>query len=634
MIHRYPNWLLHIRQVTLEIFGKYSVPRWMVFVIDVASVFCVFLLASLLRYNFDFEILSSTDTYYHALTATFVYSGFSILFRSYSGLLRHTTLTDISLVFLVTTCSAIILIIFSLLSGFLGLRVNLNIALSIILIHYVTITVFLFFLRVFVKVLFRFATSSHIRKRNVLIYGAGEMGFVVKRVLLSDPNYGLDVKGFIDNDKNLQGKKINGIPVYGESAMSKDFISKKKLASLILAEKEITLEEKSRVIRIAINLGLEVLDTPEVDKWVAGQLNARQFQRVKLEDLLGREPIQLNLAIIKEGLHGKTILITGAAGSIGSEIVRQLARFNSRKVVLVDQAETPMFFLEKEMKAKFIDMNFQLIIADVTNYEKMNLIFNEYQPDIVFHAAAYKHVSLMEDNPHEAIRVNVGGTIVQTELALKYKVSKFVMVSTDKAVNPTGVMGASKRICERIIQATDQVKGKKTQFIVTRFGNVLGSNGSVIPIFSKQIQDGGPVTVTHPDVFRYFMTIPEACQLVLEAGFMGQGGEIFVFDMGEPVRIADLATNMIRLSGLEPEKDIKIEFTGLRPGEKLFEELLTDKEANIPTHHPKILIARVEELDGPVVLAKIDSLLDSVYAYSRQEIIEIMRELVPEYKNK
>jgi FlaA1/EpsC-like NDP-sugar epimerase len=292
-----------------------------------------------------------------------------------------------------------------------------------------------------------------------------------------------------------------------------------------------------------------------------------------------------------------------------------------------------MFYLERELRDKFIDLNFQLLVTDVTNIEKMEQVFDEFRPDIVFHAAAYKHVSLMEENPHEAIRVNVGGTRILTELAAKYGVGKFVMISTDKSVNPTSVMGASKRICEKVVQSIAQVEGRETQFIVTRFGNVLGSNGSVIPVFSKQIQNGGPVTVTHPDVYRYFMTIPEACQLVLEAGFMGQGGEIFVFDMGDPVKITDLARNMILLSGLVPDRDVKIVFTGLRPGEKLFEELLTDKETTLPTHHLKIKKASAEVIDGKVVLEKIDDILNNLYKLSNQEIISVIREMVPEYRS-
>jgi FlaA1/EpsC-like NDP-sugar epimerase len=633
MIKGYPRWSLYLRDKTLILFSKYSIPRWMVFVTDNLAVFLIFLFAYLLRFNFNVAGINPAIIIDHGLIALFVYAVFSLIFRSYAGLLRHTTLTDISLVFIVTSISSATLLFITLGTRSFGWDFRLEIPVSIILIHYVSITVVWFFERVFVKVIFRFATSSIHNTRKVLIYGAGELGFVVKRVILSDPKYGFNVIGFIDNDKNLYGKKINGISVYGISALSPEFVSKNKIESLILADKGISIEEKSRIIRSAIKLGLEVLETPEVDKWLNGQINSHQFQRVKLEDLLGRDPIKLNMGLIKDGLHDKTIMITGAAGSIGSEIVRQLARFNSKKVILVDQAETPMFYLENELKDKFMDMPFQLLLADVTNIEKMDQIFQEFRPDIVFHAAAYKHVSLMEENPHEAIRVNVGGTKVLTELALKYRVGKFVMISTDKSVNPTSVMGASKRICEKLVQSRSQFENQTTQFIITRFGNVLGSNGSVIPLFSKQIQNGGPVTVTHPEIYRYFMTIPEACQLVLEAGFMGNGGEIYVFDMGDPVKIADLANNMIRLSGFIPGKDIHIVYTGLRPGEKLYEELLTDKETTLPTHHPKIKKASVEKLDSRYVLTKIDSLLSDLYKLSKQDVVRLMIELVPEYSN-
>jgi FlaA1/EpsC-like NDP-sugar epimerase len=356
-----------------------------------------------------------------------------------------------------------------------------------------------------------------------------------------------------------------------------------------------------------------------------------QFRRVDLEDLLGREPIKLDINTIKKGLTDKTILITGAAGSIGSEIARQLTSFQCEKVILVDQAETPLFYLQNELREKFLDVRFRIIPADVTNVERMRQIFEEYKPHIVFHAAAYKHVSLMEENPHEAVRVNVGGTKIVSEMAIKYGVEKFVMISTDKSVNPSSVMGASKRLCEKVVQSRARQKGHTTQFIITRFGNVMGSNGSVIPIFAKQIENGGPVTVTHPEVYRYFMTIPEACQLVLEAGFMGQGGEIFVFDMGQQVKIADLAKAMIKLSGFIPDKDIQIVYTGLRPGEKLYEELLADSERTIPTHHEKIKKAHVEEINAREVMDKIDTLLSDLYSLTNEEVVYLMKDLIPEY---
>jgi len=508
---------------------------------------------------------------------------------------------------------------------------NLVIPLSIIMIHYVLITVTLFFVRLIIKTAFHIVTSSYTKKKKVLIYGAGDMGVIVKRVIQSDVQAYYQIGGFLDQNKKLQGKKMTGFPVYNTTVFSSEFVKKNKIETLIFANRDISPKEKSEVIYKALDYGLEILETPAIDKWLDGKLQMQQIQKVKLEDLLGRDSIRLNMERIRNGLNGKTILVTGATGSIGSEIVRQLTRFAAKKTILIDQAETPMFHLEHELREKFEHLPAQLILGDITNRQIMERIFQEYRPTVVFHAAAYKHVPILENNPHEAIRVNVGGTRVITELSAKYQVEKFVMISTDKAVNPANVMGTSKRICEMIVQMEAQQEGNKTQFVITRFGNVLGSNGSVIPIFSKQIQEGGPVTVTHPEITRYFMTIPEACQLVLEAGFMGQGGEIFVFDMGEPVKIVDLANQMIRLSGLVPEKDIKIVYTGLRPGEKLYEELLTDKETTKPTHHPKIKIAMVQKMHKKELSIKIDYLLKNLYNMQKEEILKCCREIVPEF---
>ena len=627
----YPAWVLQLRRRALNFFNRHSVPRWLVFLADLSVVFVAFLIAYILRFNFIIPEDRIGIFVWQGLIAAAIYALFTVIFKSYSGLIRHTTLTDITLVFIVTTCSAASLILFSMIGSWLHWAEILAIPQSIILIHYVAVSLLLFFGRLFVKLLFRFATGISKNKKRVLIYGAGELGFVVKRVVLSDPRYGFHVSGFIDDDRSLQGKKINGISVYGPSALDAKFIEKNRIESLIIAIKALSVDKKSAMIRSAIAVGLEVLDTPEVDKWLAGQLRMPQFRRVDLEDLLGREPINLDIQTIKRGLAEKTILITGAAGSIGSEIARQLTSFQCSSVILVDQAETPLFYLQNELREKFLDVRFRIIPADVTNIERMDYIFSEYKPHIVFHAAAYKHVSLMEENPHEAVRVNVGGTKIVSELAIKYGVEKFVMISTDKSVNPSSVMGASKRLCEKVVQSRARQKGHTTQFIITRFGNVMGSNGSVIPIFAKQIENGGPVTVTHPEVYRYFMTIPEACQLVLEAGFMGQGGEIFVFDMGQQVKIADLAKAMIKLSGFIPDKDIQIVYTGLRPGEKLYEELLTDGELTIPTHHEKIKKAHVEKIDGKAVMERIDWLLKDLYSLCACEVVQVMKDLIPEY---
>jgi FlaA1/EpsC-like NDP-sugar epimerase len=633
MFENYSKLIELLRDKALALFRKHSVPRWMVFLQDNLAVFFSFLFAYLLRFNFVLNDFALNQAIHYALLTVIIYAAFALIFHSYSGMLRHTTIIDIFYVFLVTTFSFVTLFMLSIASRAFSWSEYLTLPLSILMIHYVLITVFLFAVRITIKTGYHLITSLSGKKKKVLIFGAGAMGVIVKRVLLSDVKGDYHIAGFLDNNKQLQGKKLNGIPVYSPRVISHEFLHKHGIETMIFAIKDISGEEKRDIISSALNLGLEVRDTPAVETWLNGELQMRQIEKVKLEDLLGRDPIRLNLKKIGIGLTGKTILVTGAAGSIGSEIVRQLTRFNIKMLVLADQAETPMFHLENELKSSYSKCQAQLVLADITNQEKMEGLFKEFHPEIVFHAAAYKHVPMMEENPHEAIRVNVGGTKLITKLSVLYGVKKFVMISTDKAVNPTNVMGVSKRMCEMIVQLKSQKTENLTQFIITRFGNVLGSNGSVIPIFTKQIEDGGPVTVTHPEITRYFMTIPEACQLVLEAGFMGHGGEIFVFDMGKPVKIADLANQMIRLSGLTPDKDIKIEYTGLRPGEKLYEELLTDEETTKPTHHLKIKIAQVKKLEAPGMLLQIDNLLKDLYALSKQEVVEICRELVPEYNS-
>lgn len=633
MTEGYPDIRERVREKASDIFRRYSVPRWMLFMHDTTVVFITFLAAYILRFNMVLGDLEWAEVLSHSVLTALIYVLIILITKSYAGLIRHTTLTDISLVFVSTTSSAFILIILSLILRSFNVTQLLVIPISVILIHYVLITVALFFMRVSVKMLFRFATSS-IKHTNklVLIYGAGDMGFIVKRVLLSDPRGGFKVFGFIDDSRRLQGKKINGIQVFNPDILSLGFISKYKIETLIIAIRNLSPVKKSQIIQKAIDCNLEILETPAIEKWLNGELEVKQLQKVKLEDLLGREPIKLNMELIGKGLSKKTILVTGAAGSIGSEIVRQLSRFMTHQIILVDQAETPTFHLENELRKKYSHVRFTTQLGDITNSEQMELLFIKYQPEVVFHAAAYKHVPMMEQNPHEAVRVNVGGTRLLTELSVKYGVRKFVMISSDKSVNPTNIMGASKRVCEMIVQTKSLKPGVKTQFVITRFGNVLGSNGSVIPLFAKQIEDGGPVTVTHPEITRYFMTIPEACELVLEAGFMGKGGEIFVFDMGKPVKIDDLARNMIRLSGFEPERDIRIVYTGLRPGEKLYEELLSGGEELLPTFHEKIKIAKVERNDYRKEVLKAMVCLRNLYQMSEKEVIELFEELVPEYK--
>ncbi len=633
MVEKYPEWLEFLRIKAIKFIRKHSLPRWIVFWLDNLAVFIIFLFAYLLRYNFEFRAFALNIAVHHALLTACVYALFSFLFRSYSGLIRHTTVEDILNVLFSTSSAFLVLLGTSLFSRLIFPDRNLIIPISILIIHYVTITVCLVIVRIAIKLLYQLLACSPGKKKRVLIFGAGEMGVIVKRAIQSDIKGIFEIAGFLDENKKLQRKKLDGIPICNPKVLKQSFIKKNNIDALIFAIKEVSSEKKSMILSSALDLGLDVLEPPTVDTWLNGHLQIQQIKKVKLEDLLGRDPIQLNMDIIEKGLHKKTILVTGAAGSIGSEIVRQLTQFSVKKLILVDQAETPMFQLANELKAGYGHCPVEMILADVTHPIKMDRIFQDFHPDMVFHAAAYKHVPLMEENPHEAIRVNVGGTKIITGLAMKYGVKKFVMISTDKAVNPTNVMGASKRICEMIVQFKAQKPESGSQFIVTRFGNVLGSNGSVIPIFTRQIENGGPVTVTHPEMTRYFMTIPEACQLVLEAGFLGKGGEIFVFDMGKPVRIVDLAGQMIRLSGFIPEKDIKIVYTGLRPGEKLYEELLTDRELTKSTHHPKIKIAQVEKLNKTEILVRIEVLLNNLYSLSKNEVVNYCRLLVPEFKS-
>jgi FlaA1/EpsC-like NDP-sugar epimerase len=617
-----------------EVFRKHSLPRWMVLLIDMAVVYFSFLIAYMLRYNFETYAFEISAAFRQAIIVLSVYTLLMLLFKSYSGMIRHTTIKDTYKIIFTNFSALSILFIITLLSRKYASNTILNFPLSILLIHSGAVTILLFLFRVFIKIFYEFASSSSHDRKNVLIYGSGDMGIIVKRVLEGDTKSQYRLKGFIDDDRKIQGKKVDGYPVYSQNVLTQGFIDAEGIEVFIFAIKGISAVRKREVLESVISLGLEILDTPSLDQWMNGNLHVKQLRKVQFEDLLGREPITLDQRRIGEGLKNKTILITGAAGSIGSEIVRQLTRYSYKQLVLVDQAETPSFYIDNELKDKFPSCRYEMIIGDVTNEIKMDYIFRKYHPEIVFHAAAYKHVPMMESNPHEAFRTNVGGTKIISELAIKYEAEKFVMISSDKAVNPTNVMGATKKLCELLVQSQSRRPESKTKFVTTRFGNVLGSNGSVIPLFKKQIAEGGPVTITDPEITRFFMTIPEACQLVLEAGFMGKGGEIYIFDMGNPIRILDIATKLIHLSGFVPYKDIEIKFTGLRPGEKLYEELFSESEERLPTYNPKISIARVSETDYECIIPRINEALVSIYKRSGSEVVEIMKEIVPGYITK
>ena len=623
-----------LKRRVIKVFKNHSLPRWLVFLIDSGTVFFSFLIAYMLRYNFEVYTFDISTVWRQSYMVLVIYSLFFLIFKSYVGMIRHTTIRDTYKIIIANSCALAVLFVATILSRRLEWSTLFNIPLSILLIHFGAVTILLFFFRVFVKLFYEFASSSKKARKNVLIYGSGEMGILVKRLIEGDPKNQYRLIGFIDDDKKIQGKKVDGYEVLSRQVLTKEYIENEEISVFIIAINNIVPSRKKDVIESMIGFGCEILDTPAFDTWMNGQLEVKNLKKVKFEDLLGRDPIKLDLDKIQKGLIGKTIMVTGGAGSIGSEIARQLIRFNSKQIIIVDQAETPCFYLGEELKSRFPDSNIRIIIGDVTRSEYMEEIFRKYRPDIVFHAAAYKHVPLMESHPHEAYRVNVGGTKIISELAIKYKAEKFVIISSDKAVNPTNVMGATKKICELLVHALSKRTDISTQFITTRFGNVLGSNGSVIPLFNQQIADGGPVTITHPDITRFFMTIPEACQLVLEAGFMGNGGEIYVFDMGEPVKVLDVAINLIRLSGLVPHKDIKIKYVGLRPGEKLYEELFSADEPMIPTHHPKISIAQVADSDFETLKRRIDYVLSTLNDLSETEVIEQMQLIVPGYKSK
>jgi FlaA1/EpsC-like NDP-sugar epimerase len=597
-------------------------------------VYFSFLISYILRYNFETYSFDISLSFKQAFLVLSVYTVFMLIFKSYEGMIRHTTIRDTYKIIITNFFALAVLIPVKFLSKKYEWDPIFNIPGSVLIINSGSVIILLFLFRVLVKVFYEFASSVPINRKNVIIYGSGEMGIVVRRVIEADSLKQYRLKCFVDDDKKLQGKKISGYPVYSRQVLTKEFIEKEDIKAFIIAINNIAPAKKKAVIESVIELGCEILDAPGFETWFNGQFEVKNLKKVKFEDLLGRDPIKLDFEKIQLGLRGKTILVTGAAGSIGSEIARQLMRFETGRIILLDQAETPAFYLNEELKKTVSGCNYKIIIGDVTRPEIIEQVFREYRPQIVFHAAAYKHVPMMEIHPHEAFRTNVGGTKIVSELSIKYEAEKFVMISTDKAVNPTNVMGATKKICELIVHAQSKRQGIKTQFITTRFGNVLGSNGSVIPLFTRQISEGGPVTLTHPDITRFFMTIPEACQLVLEAGFMGNGGQIFVFDMGEPVKVLDVALNLIRLSGLEPHKDIKIKFIGLRPGEKLYEELFAKNEPLIATHHPKISIAQIPDSDLEIVYSRVERILDSLYRLSKKEIVEEMRDIVPGYSSK
>jgi len=608
-----------------------NVPRWVVLSVDMLLSISSFIFAFAVINKFELAAFSvKTFAYPLLVVALFRLQSFLIT-RSYTGIIKYTSSQDAVRIFLALTfSSAVVYIISQIYYYFTGV---VFIDFSILVMDFFILLGSLTAFRLGVKLIYKEIIKVRMRsKRNVVIFGAGQTGVVAKRAIESDPHAAVRVVAFLDEDKRMIGKTAEGVPIMDLSTKFEDVIRKFKPQEFIIAVTNLLAYKKKRIIELGLKYDLTIKNVPHIDKWINGEFSAKQLKTVNIEDLLGREVIQLDQKSVGQSLDNKIVLITGAAGSIGSEIARQCLKFNPRKVILLDQSETPLFEVEYGLSSH---AEIEVVIADVRDPGRMEKVFHAYKPEYVFHAAAYKHVPMMEDNPYEALSTNVFGTRQIADLAVRHQVEKFVFVSTDKAVNPTNIMGASKRMSEIYVQSLNMrlsiEDDNHTKFITTRFGNVLGSNGSVIPRFKEQIEAGGPVTVTHPEITRFFMTIPEACQLVLEAGAMGRGGEIYIFDMGESVKIVDLAKKMIKLSGFEVDEDIDIVFTGLRPGEKLKEELLSDKENTIGTHHPKIMVAKVQSYNHEEVVALIDTLIDKKYNITNKLIVTSMKQLIPEY---
>ena len=601
--------------------------KWLVLVIDVCVISVSFVFSYLIRFsltlNFDTnKLFIQLPIVALIATASFLFTG------SHKGIVRHTGVRDVYNIFNAICLSSILLISIVLLNRELGILNDFTVPLGIIITHSLLSFIVLTASRYVFKALYNnLMTQGFKINKNVLIYGAGESGILTQSALANHSKSRVRVLGYVDEDDKKMGKSINGVKVFPRAILNRDFLVKNNISEVIFSMQNIDPKRLKDLVEGLVDFPVQVKIVPPVEQWINGELKVSQIKQIQIEDLLDRAPISIRNSKISQEVKNKVVLVTGGAGSIGSEIVRQLCTYDYKSLIVIDQSESALYDLQQELKQNGYH-NFFPIVGDVRDKNRLNNIFQEHRPNIIFHAAAYKHVPLMEYNSYEAIKINIAGTKVVADLAISHNTDKFIFISTDKAVNPTNVMGATKRIAEMYVSCMQQ-QGK-TKFITTRFGNVLGSNGSVIPLFKKQIDKGGPLTVTHESVTRYFMTIPEASQLVLEAGAMGDGGEIFIFDMGESVKIFDLAKNMIKLSGLRYPEDIDIKITGLRPGEKLYEELLANGENTLTTYHKKIMIGKTRAMDYTMVRSKIDELCVSNMFFNGSTI-SLMKEIVPEY---
>lgn len=628
-------------------YQHFNAPRWVVLIIDILIVFISYIASNFILNSF-LNTFSLEKLLFKLPIVVILYFICFLYFKTYKGIVKKTGLKDAENVFISNISAFLILLLISFVfrkfieSG--NQETNIfsllfRMSYSVIFVHLFITTVVMVVARLYYKWIYDYFFSKNIGIEKVLIYGAGDSGYITRDILQNDTQYNIKVIGFIDDNPSKIGKIVDGVKIYSINDITNQFVEKHNISEIIISIQNVKTNQLLNLSKSLEELPVKIKIIPPISKWIDGTYKSKQIKELKIEDLLGRESIKLDNPIINQNLKGKKVLITGAAGSIGSEIARQIAVMDIEQLILIDQAESALYDIQQTLKNKISEEKqnkIHYIVSSVRDQKRMSSLFNKYRPQVVFHAAAYKHVPLMEKFPYEAINTNIYGTKIIADLANEFEAEKFVMVSTDKAVNPTNVMGATKRVAEIYVNCISRIS--KTNYIVTRFGNVLGSNGSVIPLFKRQLDYGGPLTVTHPDITRFFMTIPEACQLVLEAAIMGKGGEIFVFDMGESMKIIDLAKRMIRLSGYKYPEEIDIKIVGLRPGEKIYEELLATDENTVKTHHEKIMIAKVntDKCDKNKILIE-ELCLMSSQIEKHEHVINLVariKEIVPEFKSK
>ena len=607
-------------------------PRWVILIIDILIVIFSIYITYYIINHLSVEPYQYINTMQKYILIVTINMAFMFIYRTYSGIIRHSTFFDVFKVFLASLSTCFTLLVGNYLTyWFLGRKIFLT---PFIGIFFAISFALLFLFRLAVKEVFHLAREikkSH-SKKKLLVLGIDDQSVALANAIIENTTLPYNVRGFLTSRTDSRRAKLLGKEIFSKDKLIDTSKEDLDIDGVLINRDALSTKEVEDWVSIFLEKDLKIFKAPSVQKMREGDM-ARSIKNLQIEDLLNRKPISLDDSEVKKRHFERVVLITGGAGSIGSEIVRQVAEYEPSLIIVLDQAETPLYDVELEMRENFPNVKFKFVLADISNLDRLEPIFQTYNISMVYHAAAYKHVPIIEDNPHEAITVNLHGSRNLSLLASKYNVNRFVMISTDKAVNPTNVMGASKRAAELFVQSLQNIEGNTTKFITTRFGNVLGSNGSVIPYFKKQIEKGGPVTITHPEIVRYFMTIPEACELVLQAGTMGNGGEIYVFDMGEPVKILDLARRMIKLSGLVPDEDVKIVYTGLRPGEKLYEELLSDETKNMPTHNSKIMISK----DPTISFDEIEFYYDEIKKASLQkdqiQVVKILKQIVPEFKS-